>query len=841
MTEQLRFNEDQPRDPDGKWTSGEETKDDLSGKDSTPAKAAIAALDAAHPANPLNPRESVLIVDGEPVGRFEVVERAGRVRIKSIESFTPGSGAGTKILNHITDAADKAGATLELTASSFGSHSMSSEQLHDWYGRHGFIDEPGYDTAYGHMIREPKSERSQRDLSQSSASASGTDRDDMTTFFVDARETEKPIHKLGSTQANIADGSDAADALNAARMQIADSDLHGKGRDVGGNHITVRYGIAGDEHEGLRAFLCRQSPFEATLGKTATFSASDHSEGAAVIIAPVDSPELHRLNEELAEHAVFTPPSFEYHPHATVAYVHQDKADKYVGMSATDGKKVTVDTISITTRGGEVIPVALIGKPVPNDNKWKSQGIGYGNVGAQGFPEACDIGPQGEPLDFRTFDPEQPRDADGKFASGDVAKFKNEEDGIEAHVTTMNNGKFSATLHDVESGNVLPQAYVHADKDKVIAKAKAWVGLRHESRDDEGGQWVTIHGEHIYIKDGVVTKGPANLLGSKTVPCIVKPARDKKSDYSGPLKQADGSYMKNADGSIMRLSADRIEKYNQLRENAEREIAKVPAEVREQLAAGKDTAAIFSTGKDGERVYSDEWLASYHTPEINRMADGLTPSIAPLFAVSAGGPASGKSGATEKLQEELGVKTPINVDIIRTHDPLYGAFMPDNLRPLNEEAGDVRNEAVANFIGNRYNVLIDGVGSQGTVKQMAEANANGYRTSYIYTHCDIPTAEFLAEQRPYHAEKIEDLRILPENMVAGAHNKGRDTFPVATRTAWETKVLDKTDPSFGRDGKVIYWRRDGVTLKFDREGIERMRKGDDERTHEIQASAFIEG
>src|SRR5208337_1919027 len=52
---------------------------------------------------------------------------------------------------------------------------------------------------------------------------------------------------------------------------------------------------------------------------------------------------------------------------------------------------------------------------------WKRLGIGYGPLGGQQFPEACAMelmmGPQGEVLENR-YSEDQPRDPDGKFASG---------------------------------------------------------------------------------------------------------------------------------------------------------------------------------------------------------------------------------------------------------------------------------------------------------------------------------------------------------------------------------------------------------------------------------------
>ena len=75
------------------------------------------------------------------------------------------------------------------------------------------------------------------------------------------------------------------------------------------------------------------------------------------------------------------------------------------------------------------------------------------------------------------FSPDQPRGADGKFTMGNVATFKNEADGISAHVTSFN-GKYHVHLMDDDSGNVLPQSSIHSGdgaKEKAIAHAKKLV------------------------------------------------------------------------------------------------------------------------------------------------------------------------------------------------------------------------------------------------------------------------------------------------------------------------------------------------------------------------------
>lgn len=172
--------------------------------------------------------------------------------------------------------------------------------------------------------------------------------------------------KHRSTQVNIPEDSEAHQALETTRARISNSDLAGKGKDVGDNHVTVRWGLQADDDdklEKIKQYLSSVPPFEAKLGKTEKFEPSESSEGAAVIQSPVEAPEMKQIHDELAKHGDFTEPTFkEYKPHATIAYVKPEKADRYVGMSPTAGKKFTVNSIAVTDRQGNQEEVKLGGK-----------------------------------------------------------------------------------------------------------------------------------------------------------------------------------------------------------------------------------------------------------------------------------------------------------------------------------------------------------------------------------------------------------------------------------------------------------------------------------------------
>ncbi len=174
--------------------------------------------------------------------------------------------------------------------------------------------------------------------------------------------SQKPF-KFGNVQANIPEDTDAYHAVLDLRSDIPDEDLAGKGKRIGPTHVTVRYGIQTDDTSTIEAYLSRQAPMTATLGATTSFPPSESSEHAAVVIAPVECPELFSLNERLADVGDFTEPTFDYKPHATVAYVKPEVVERYVGNDTTEGKTFTISEVTVISRDRQEKVISLNGKP----------------------------------------------------------------------------------------------------------------------------------------------------------------------------------------------------------------------------------------------------------------------------------------------------------------------------------------------------------------------------------------------------------------------------------------------------------------------------------------------
>lgn len=136
---------------------------------------------------------------------------------------------------------------------------------------------------------------------------------------------EKSEYKYGSTQIDIVDESDAGRELNRLRSLISDQDLAEKGKDIGGNHVTIRYGVISGV-DAIRTCLEYHNPVTLVLGEVIVFPEKD---GACPVVVRIYCHELEEMNAELGEVGVFKVADYSYHPHATLAYVKPEVAEKY--------------------------------------------------------------------------------------------------------------------------------------------------------------------------------------------------------------------------------------------------------------------------------------------------------------------------------------------------------------------------------------------------------------------------------------------------------------------------------------------------------------------------------
>ena len=168
-------------------------------------------------------------------------------------------------------------------------------------------------------------------------------------------------YKYGTVQINIPTDSEAGNAILEFGKSIGKDQLAGDGREEE-PHITVRYGVKGDSDiAGIVSYLSSLERFDITFGLTDSFEPSEHSDGAAPLFVTIDAEVLGKINDELDEHGEFKPSDFDYHPHATIAYVDPDHVKDFTGNAFLAGKTFTVESINVNPKDGSAVTVPLKG------------------------------------------------------------------------------------------------------------------------------------------------------------------------------------------------------------------------------------------------------------------------------------------------------------------------------------------------------------------------------------------------------------------------------------------------------------------------------------------------
>jgi uncharacterized protein (TIGR02996 family) len=172
-----------------------------------------------------------------------------------------------------------------------------------------------------------------------------------------AREPGKP-HKFASTQINL-DGP-AADAIRRMGAAVADDELADDGREDQ-IHITTLFGLhpevtADDVARAVADF----GPVRYRLGRVSAFYGKDSGKDYDVLKVDVESPDLHRLHDTIAE-LPNTQSHAEYHPHATIAYVKAGLADNYIRRFPSLDVDGVADEIAFSDTRREQTPVPLGG------------------------------------------------------------------------------------------------------------------------------------------------------------------------------------------------------------------------------------------------------------------------------------------------------------------------------------------------------------------------------------------------------------------------------------------------------------------------------------------------
>jgi 2'-5' RNA ligase len=151
---------------------------------------------------------------------------------------------------------------------------------------------------------------------------------------------EKTEHEFSSTQVNLPVA--IAKRIRAwGREFIPDSALFpGEGREDE-VHVTVLFGLHGNDVDEVREVLRGVGPIKLTLGKSSIFE----GEKFDVVKLSVVSADLVQLNKKLRDKCEHTLTHPKYVPHCTVAYVKKGLGRKFVGDDSFDGVEVTVGEV----------------------------------------------------------------------------------------------------------------------------------------------------------------------------------------------------------------------------------------------------------------------------------------------------------------------------------------------------------------------------------------------------------------------------------------------------------------------------------------------------------------
>ena len=168
----------------------------------------------------------------------------------------------------------------------------------------------------------------------------------------------EPEHEFASTQVNLPE--EAAGEIRALAKAIPDGDLAEDGREDT-PHITVKFGLHGNDPAVVRKLLADEGPITVTFGKISIFPNGESGSGDVVKI-DIDSPGLHRLNQKIADALPNTDTHPEYQPHATIAYVKPGLGQKYAeAANPLEGRSVTLDRLIFSDKSRNHIEIPLIG------------------------------------------------------------------------------------------------------------------------------------------------------------------------------------------------------------------------------------------------------------------------------------------------------------------------------------------------------------------------------------------------------------------------------------------------------------------------------------------------
>ncbi|MGE0444608.1 MAG: zeta toxin family protein [Vicinamibacterales bacterium] len=243
----------------------------------------------------------------------------------------------------------------------------------------------------------------------------------------------------------------------------------------------------------------------------------------------------------------------------------------------------------------------------------------------------------------------------------------------------------------------------------------------------------------------------------------------------------------------------------------------------EQLKAGVETKTYYTAA--GEYAAERQAL---HDALVDQELEGHQPAPPPRLTLRSGGTASGKTAAAKAARSATPDCVYANTDEFRAQLPEFPLVEgTDKAGLLQEEAGDIRDQLLAEAVASSLNIVWDAPGSLWVADYLQEIERLGYQVTIAYTHRPVDEAKRAAARRAATASNPADRRVVPDAVIDGSHRKAREGFAAMARTgSREIIVYDMTGKQPGEPADVIYHReRSGHIRVYDRAAVQRFAAG----------------
>lgn len=339
-------------------------------------------------------------------------------------------------------------------------------------------------------------------------------------------ESESFVHDHTSTQINIP--GKEAEGIRQFAGKIPEKEIYTEPGDNSYGrestpHVTVKYGLKTNDPGDVSPLVENYPPIKVKMGKVSIFE----NEKYDVVKVEIDSPELHALNERIEQGADISLPAgekFDYSPHATIAYVKPGEGQKYVGDNTFEGKEITLDEITVSTRDGKQHQIKLNGKgdnfSGPDDSQNVTEKVSDKNL----YPDKAEKAE-------KTDDPkDSEKNAIAPFEPGQAVTWKTKKGIPQAGTIIKKHAKFGWQIQK-DGGQ---KTYVH-EKDLAVQddtaipenenreKEKPFTGLMDLLEDQkkekkaraEENQDLDLQSAVWAIQDGIIDGGFKNITEAR--------------------------------------------------------------------------------------------------------------------------------------------------------------------------------------------------------------------------------------------------------------------------------------------------------------------------------------